>query len=190
MLTPSATFSSEVNETAPPESSDDELLIRRRKHRTLGSDIVGLNLTAMMDVMTILLVFLLQMFAAAPENMTGSEDLTPPKSISQEAIVPGVKLLVSKAAVLVDDKVAVRLTNGVPEGGSSMSDLNAWTPVAQALATRRDIIIKIGTVTGAPFDGSLMVIADQDTPYEVINNVLYQAGKEQFTQFRLIVRSQ
>ena len=187
-MTPSATYSSEIHDTTTPESSDDEILLRRRKHKNNGEEITGLNLTAMMDVMTILLVFLLKQFAEAPENITLNEDMMPPGSISRDAIVPGVKLLVSKSAVMVDNDVVLRLKDGNPVGGSA-GDLNAWTPVAQALATRRTTIERIGEVTGKPFDGSLMVIADKDAPYEVITQVLYQAGREQFTSFRLIVQA-
>lgn len=186
-MTPSATFNSEIHDTTTPESSDDEILIRRRKRKSHGEEITGLNLTAMMDVMTILLVFLLKQFAEAPENITLTEDLTPPTSISRDALVPGVKLLISKTAVMVDNDVVIRLENGNPIGAAA-NDINAWTPVAQALATRRTTIERIGEVTGKPFDGSLMVIADSEASFEVITQVLYQAGREQFVSFRLIVQ--
>lgn len=186
-MTPSATYNSEIHDTTTPESSDDEILIRRRKKKHLGEEITGLNLTAMMDVLTILLVFLLKQFAEAPENITLSKDLTPPSSMSRDALVPGVKLMISKSAIMVDDLVVLRLKDGNPVDAAA-TDINAWTPVAQALATRRTTIERIGEVTGKPFDGSLMVIADSDAPFEVITQVLYQAGREQFVSFRLIVQ--
>lgn len=186
-MTPSATFSSEIHDSTTPESSDDEVMLRRRKHKKHGEEITGLNLTAMMDVMTILLVFLLKQFAEAPENITLNEDLMPPASITRDALVPGVRVMISKNAVMVDSEVVLRLEGGNPVDGAA-NDLSAWTPVAQALATRRTTIERIGEVTGRKFDGSLMVVADKDTPYEVITQVLYQAGREQFTAFRLVVQ--
>ena len=41
---------------------------------------------------------------------------------------------------------------------------------------------------GAPFDGNLMVVADEDTPYDIVAKVLYAAGKSRFTTYRLVVR--
>lgn len=186
-MTPSATFSSEVGESAPPETSDDELLLRRRKHRKLGEAIEGLNLTAMMDVMTILLVFLLKQYASAPENIPLSDDLKPPSSISPDTLVPGVRVILSKGSVMVDDRSVMKLAGGRPEG-TAVGDIDAWAPVGQALGTRRETIQRIADGGGPPFDGSLMVIADEDTPYDVLYGVLYVAGKEQFTSFRMIIR--
>ncbi len=186
-MTPSATYSSEIVEGSPPEASDDELLLRRRRRSKLGSAIEGLNLTAMMDVMTILLVYLIKQYASAPENIQLADDLKPPASITTDTLVPGVRVTMSRSAILVDDKLVLKLQDGRPVDGAA-GDVNAWTPVGAALGTRRETIQRIADGGGAPFDGSLMVVADEDTPYDVLYGVLYVAGKEQFTSFRLITR--
>jgi len=175
-------------EGAPPETSDDELLLRRRKRAKLGSAIEGLNLTAMMDVMTILLVYLIKQYASAPENIQFAEDLKPPASITSDKLVPGVRVLLSRSAILVDDKLVLSLQDGRPPPDEASGEVSAWAPVGAALGTRRETIQRIADGGGLPFDGSLMVVADEDTPYDVLYSVLYVAGKEQFTTFRLITR--
>lgn len=171
---------------APAEydETDDALLSRRRKHKE--ADLVtGLNLTAMMDVLTILLVYLIKVYADTPENITLNDDLRPPTSSAPDNIVPSVSVLISKTAILVDQKPALVLAGGqiVSEDPSV-----AYQPLATALNKRVEIIKAIADRGGAPFDGNLMVIADEETPYDIVSSVLYQAGRSGFTNYRLVVR--
>ncbi len=182
-MTPSATYSSEVNDSVPSEESDDELLLRRRKHRKHGEAIEGLNLTAMMDIMTIILVFLIKQYEAAPQNITLNDDLTPPKTTSEAEMVPGVALLISETAIVVDTKPIVVMEKG------KAPTAEEWARVAKALADRRDQIKYIEERGGAKFDGNVMVIADENTPYEIISSALLQAGREQYTKYRLILQA-
>ena len=165
---------------------DDELLFARKKRRHVKDLVSGLNLTAMMDVMTILLVYLIKVYADAPESITLNDDLRPPSSTAPENLVPSVSVLISKTSVLVDQKLALRLK---PGGVIDAEDpANAYAPLAKALAGRVDAIKYIADNGGSAFDGNLMIIADQDTPYDLISNVLYHAGKAQFTTYRLVVQ--
>ncbi|GDX78614.1 hypothetical protein LBMAG42_04250 [Deltaproteobacteria bacterium] len=182
-MTPSATHSSEIHDSTPSGESDDEMMMRRRKHAKVGSAVEGLNLTAMMDIFTIILVFLIKQYEAAPQNITLSEDLSPPLSTTTAEMVPGVSLIISKTSVMVDNKRIVVLADGKPTG------TEGWGAVGKALGARRETIKYIGDHGGSQFDGNVMVIADEKTPYDVVSNVLYQAGKEQFTTYRLILRA-
>ncbi|MFZ5475791.1 MAG: ExbD/TolR family protein [Myxococcota bacterium] len=165
-------------------ATDDELLYRRRKH---GHEelITGLNLTAMMDVLTILLVYLIKVYADAPENITLNDDLRPPASTAPANIVPSVSVLISKSGILVDNKKVLDI-----DGGKIVAaDPNQkYLPLAQALDKRVETIKAIAARGGSPFDGNLMIIADEDTQYDIISSVLYQAGRAEFTNYRLVVR--
>jgi len=167
-------------------NSDDELLFFRRKHKQAKDLVAGLNLTAMMDIMTILLVYLIKVYAEAPESITLNDDLRPPSSTAPENLVPSVSILISKSSVLVDSKLTLRLKPGGEIDAEDPS--NAYAPLSKALAGRVEAIKYIADNGGSPFDGNLMIIADQDTPYDLISNVLYHAGKAQFTTYRLVVQ--
>lgn len=165
-------------------SVDDELLVLRRRRRSHGLLIEGLNLTAMMDVMTIILVYLIKLYAAAPENITLNDDLRPPASTAPDTVVPSVSVLISKSAILVDNRPVMEIKDGRVVSDDAK---NPYYPVADALTRRVETIKAINARGGSAFDGNLMLIADQTTPYEVISSVLYQAGKAQFTSYRLVV---
>lgn len=176
-------MSADVENAQDSQTTDDELLLRRRRHRP-SELIAGLNLTAMMDVMTILLVYLIKVYASAPENITLNDDLRPPMSTAPDTIQPSVSVLISRSAVLVDNVKVLDIEGGQVKGGD---DKNPYQPVAEALNRRVETIKAIAQRGGSAFDGNLMLIADQGTPYEIVSSVLYQAGKSQFTSYRLVV---
>jgi biopolymer transport protein ExbD len=73
----------------------------RRRH--VPHEANFLNITAMMDMMTIILVFLLKSLSASSANMPQTNDLALPTSILQgEAAQEGVQIVVSRDRVMVN----------------------------------------------------------------------------------------
>jgi biopolymer transport protein ExbD len=166
-------------------ASDDELFMMRKRRHASGELIAGLNLTAMMDVLTILLVYLIKVYAEAPESITLNDDLRPPVSTAPSNIVPSVNILISETAIVVDNKPVLEVSKGQVVSKESGS---AYAPLSEALGKRVETIKAIAARGGSAFDGNLMIVADEDTPYDLISNVLNQAGRAEFTTFRLVVR--
>src|SRR3954467_6788906 len=79
--------------------------LRKSKRRNAKDpEIDFLNITAMLDLMTIILVFLLKSMAASSASIPQSTDLTLPSSvITTEAAQEGVVILISKTQILVGD---------------------------------------------------------------------------------------
>src|ERR1035438_7253933 len=78
------------------------------KRRALEPEINFLNITAMMDMMTIILVFLLKSLSSSSSAIPQSADLTIPNSVlSTEASEDGVKVVISKSQIVVDDNPVV-----------------------------------------------------------------------------------
>jgi biopolymer transport protein ExbD len=82
---------------------------RRRQRRNLpGESISHLNLTPMMDIMTMLLVFLVKSFAAEPENININL-VRPPESTVENTMEAATKVTISKEAILVDEQEIISL---------------------------------------------------------------------------------
>ena len=81
---------------ARPQELDEETLQRlmfrsalarkKRKERDAAGQIRELNITAMMDMMTIILVFLLKSYTASAISLTQSEDIKPPVSSTRSFV--------------------------------------------------------------------------------------------------------
>ena len=62
----------------------------------------GLNITSMMDMMTIILVFLLKSYSAEDISVAPSEDLVIPVSSAQKVPKLAVNVVVSRKDIVVD----------------------------------------------------------------------------------------
>src|SRR4051812_37274670 len=71
-----------------------------------------IQITSMVDMFVILLVFLLKSYSTSPVNISPSDKLTLPVSTSTKDPVDVLKLVVSKVGIFVDDKKVVELNQG------------------------------------------------------------------------------
>ena len=182
-------------ETAPPnqthDTGEEDAPKRRRRRRHGGGEKSSheLNLTAMMDMMTIILVFLLKNYASTPENISVSDDLGPPRSSTKIPMDVAVTITVTKKGILVDDKPVAAMKDGsvVGEtGGSTNAPIAALNEVLDRKVADMNAIAAKG---GSPFEGKILIVADEKTSYAMLMRVLYTAGIAQFSQYKLVVRS-
>src|SRR5689334_20108758 len=94
------------------------MLRKEIKRRHQEHEAQFLNITAMLDMMTIILVFLLKSMSSSSASLPQSADLSMPKSIlTTEASQEGVAVLISKSSIIVDDNtiapVPADATHGV-----------------------------------------------------------------------------
>ena len=173
--------------TQDPEEAFAAYVTRTRKKRKFhlpGDDLTGLNLTAMMDMMTILLVFLLKSYATEPDKFQVNDKMRPPTSTVEERMDPAIQIVVTSEEILVDDERVVGVTDVNTTGTGQQL---AITPVFEALSKKVDHLKKLESLGGPPFDGKLLIIAHEGTPYALISAVLYTAGQAQLSRFRLVV---
>ncbi|WP_375760198.1 ExbD/TolR family protein [Corallococcus exercitus] len=183
-------------ETAPLSAEEAEQLARmryrraltrkKRKEREAASEVKELNITAMMDMMTIILVFLLKSFASSSAAITASEDVRPPVSSTRATPKDTVAITITPKNILVGDKEVVRLKDGrIPE-----SQLQGRL-VAGLDAQLKKEVQKLKYIEernpAAPFTHELSVIADKMVPYDLLLTVLYTAGENELQNYRFIV---
>lgn len=171
------------------------VLRKEIRRRAVEHEDQSLNITAMMDMMTIILVFLLKSMSASSASIPQSGDLTIPKSIlSTEASQEGVAVLISKSQIVVDDKPVIPVpadaTHGV-EGkykrGGSANDLYI-SPLAESLKFWRERDkLKRQAAGYADLSSEAIIIADKDTPYRLLTEVLFTLGQSEFSKFHIMV---
>jgi biopolymer transport protein ExbD len=165
--------------------------IRKNAHEP---EVDFLNITAMLDMMTIILVFLLKSMSQSAASMPQSGDLTMPKSVlTTEASQEGVAVLISKSQVVVDDNVVCPVpadaTHGI-EGKykrSGPTDLYI-VPLANSLQSWRERDRQVRVATGKdPSASEAIIIADANTPYRLLTEILFTLGQSEFAKFHLMV---
>ncbi len=161
----------------------------RRKSREAAGDIKELNITAMMDMMTIILVFLLKSYSASSLSINLSEELKLPPSTTQVQPQDNINVTISLGEVAVNDRATVKVENGViPAGYKERPDSFYVGAIYDALKKEVDKQKYIAQYNvKAPFTGRVNVIADKRVPYRTLMEVLYTAGQAELGEYKFMV---
>ena len=157
---------------------------KKRKIHIPGQDVTELNLTAMMDMMTILLVFLLKSYASEPDKFQVNEKMRPPQSTIEHRMAPAVTMIITADEIVVDDERVVKISDLATVKTATDASI---PPLVEALSQRAEHLKKLEGLGGQPFDGKLLVVAHQTTSYELLTTVLYSAGQAHFSKYSLVV---
>ncbi|MDP1919147.1 MAG: biopolymer transporter ExbD [Myxococcales bacterium] len=184
----------------PPDNelSDDDLARNRfrkamarkkRKEREAEGEIKELNITAMMDIMTIILVFLIKSYTASSVTITPSEDIRPPLSSTRLTPKDTIAITVTPRHIMVGDKVKATLEKNMQPRADEMQG-KLILPVDAALKKEVEKLKYIAERNpSAPFMREVSIIGDRKIPYEVLSSVLYTAGQNELENFRFVVIS-
>ncbi len=160
----------------------------------------------MMDMMTILLVFLLKSYSVSAMSIPVGGEIRVPMSTNLINPSEAVKLTITKvgtpeAVVAVDEESVIQLT---PE---MMGKIQAQTKARKFLIPELHKALQVkaqkvkdmakaqakANASGdqqVNFDRKIMVLADKDTPYWLITAVLYTSAEAEFDQYQLVALRQ
>jgi len=168
--------------------------IRRNAH---DPEVNFLNITAMLDIMTIILVFLLKTLGESSAAIPQSDDLRLPNSLIQtQPHQEGITVTISKSQILVGENKVLSLPGrestaqtgvGAQYKRGGPSDLNI-VPLANALQAARKTDMAIRRAKGLdPSSSEAIIIADRNTPYRLLIEVLFTLGQNGFGRYHLMV---
>ena len=176
--------------------------LRKAIRKNAGTPEVNfLNITAMLDMMTIILVFLLKGMASSSASIPQSKDMTLPTSIiTTEPAQEGTSVLISKTQILVgEDPHPIVLLPGRDSLAQSGIDAKYKrngpndlyiVPLANALQSARQTDKLIRQAKGLDASSSeAIVIADNTTPYRLLIEVLFTLGQSEYAKYHLMVLS-
>ena len=168
--------------------------IRRNAH---DPDVNFLNITAMLDIMTIILVFLLKSLGESSNAIPQSDDLRLPTSVAKtDPHQEGVTLTISKSQILVGDQKIIPLPGresqaqtgvGAQHKRGGPNDLYI-VPLGNVLQTARRTDVALRRAKGLdPSTSEAIIIADRGTPYRLFIEVLFTLGQSEFGKYHLMV---
>jgi biopolymer transport protein ExbD len=173
-----------------------ELRKAQRKNH-VEPEINFLNITAMLDIMTIILVFLLKTLGESSAAMPQSDDLRIPTStLRLQPSQEGVRVTISKSQLLVGDAAVMALPprsflvqHGVDASQKRNGENDPYiVPLANALreARKTDKVVRQAKGLESSFSEAV-IIADETTPYRLFIEVLYTLGQSEFGRYHLMV---
>jgi biopolymer transport protein ExbD len=151
--------------------------------------IKDLNITPMMDMMTIILVFLLKSFSSSTSTINFDQNLQIPKSITQLKPKLAVTVTITKKVLLVEGDGVAPINQGRIDSAMKRDGENGYyiTPLVDILEKHAKREKRVAELTGQKFEAQLMIVADQTTPYRLLTEIIYSCGQAGYQNYRLLV---
>jgi len=143
----------------------------------------ALILTPLLDMFTIILVFLMVSFQSEDKDFVLSSDLTLPTSSARSPFKTAVNVAISKEAVKIEGKPIYALT----DGRAAAEDLAAGKVAAISAAVKE--VWENRTKEGDE-ENVVVIQADKSLPYQTIHLVTRSAAFAGFYRYRLVVEKE
>jgi biopolymer transport protein ExbD len=179
--------------------------IRTRKRARRIQKGFELQLTSMMDVLVIIVVFLLKSYMTSTNSFTTVPGLKLPLSASQDVPADSLHVIITPEAITFENERIVEFVQtGAGLGGNDATyafrtkDLDEGNrrvlPLYDALIKARDKSELLRAKSKArdaegnplPFEGVLAIQADKRVHYDTLRKIMYTAGAAGFKVFRLL----
>ena len=153
--------------------------VRRSKKPTQ----VSLKLTSMIDLFTILLVFLLKSYSAEGQIMSVAPDLKLPESTAQKAPHTASIIAITHDLILLDGHEVAKVRDIM------RSNQNLIPQLRNELKRKRQLSEKVSALSTSSvgFTGKISIQGDRELPYLVIKKIMYTCGKVGYNDIMLAV---
>ncbi len=181
--------------------------IRSRRGRKKLNKHFELQLTSMMDVLVIILVFLLKSYSTSFNNFASVQGIKLPNSVSPDNPPDSLQVIVTPEAITFEGSHVVEFVQSAAAAGSSDAtytfkdgDLDPnernlrIVPLFSALTTAREKSEVLRAKSSArdaegqplPFDGILAIQADKRVRYDTVRRIMYTAAAAGYKTFRFL----
>jgi len=154
-----------------------------KKHTTGEKPKTNLNLTSMMDMFTIILVFLLKSYSATGKLITIPEGYTLPESIADKIPVLAVNISVDNEYIIVDDALRIKVADVRKGYGPPY----IFDPLQKVLKEKAEQQIIVKEKLGKAFEGEVNIIGDKDIDFDLLMKVMATCGQSYFGKIKLLV---
>jgi biopolymer transport protein ExbD len=187
----------------------------RRGRRTIHKDF-ELQLTSMLDILVIILVFLLKTYTTSTNSMASVKGIELPVSKSFDSPQDTIHLMVTPQAIFISGLTDSKpeLTKPVVEFRQTAESLNSSVPsyefkredlkdgvisplfaildqaALDAKNLRLSSSLRDQDNNPVPFNGTIAIQADKRVKYEILRKIMFTAGQAGFGTIRLLARQE
>ncbi len=141
----------------------------------------GLMLTSLLDMFTIILIFLIVSFEAEDQDFQLDPDVTLPDSAARSVFTPAVSVTVNPQRLIVEGEPLMEL-----EDGRFSADVYSEGEI-ETLVTRLEEIFSSGNYGRGGEEAVVMIQADKDMDYQTLYLVMRSSSMAGFSRYRLAI---
>ncbi len=157
---------------------------RRRK---IG--VIEVDMTSLLDILTILLAFLLHNFDATGDLVTVPAGIELPASKSKSMNTPGVNIQVSVDKIWVDSKEVLN-TTAMPDKIYDQ-DGRRIIPLYNELVRIKEAIQRTQKLSpdAVKFSGIANLVVDKTLKYSYVKRIMFTCAEAGFKEYKFVVRT-
>jgi biopolymer transport protein ExbD len=159
----------------------------QRRRRGSIKSAFEIDITSLLDILTILLVFLIQSYNASGVIINVPEGITLPKSSTESINTYGVNVQVSASKIWVDDKEVLN-TEALPDkiydsGGRRIIAL--YNELVRLKETIK--LSEKSSPNATKFTGIANLVVDKTLKYSYIKRIMYTCADAGYKEFKFVV---
>ena len=156
----------------------------RRKHRKRGDGTVKLNITSMIDMFTLMVVFLLKNYSAQGQLVTPATNLLLPSSSIEKNAGEALSVKVSNTNIMVENIIVVD-----EKGYQAVLAQKDFLiePLYNVLKKYCDEARKSSEMFKTEFSGKISIQGDVAIPYNMLTRIMYTCGQAGYPVMNLVV---
>ncbi len=179
--------------------------IRSRRGRKKINKDFELQLTSMMDVLVIIVVFLLKSYSTSTNNFATVAGIKLPISASQDTPFDSLQVIITPEAMTFENERILEFQQSAASVGATEADYafkstdldensHRIIPLFDALMKAKDKADLLRAKSKArdkegkplPFEGVLAIQADKRVQYDTIRKIMYTAAAAEYKTFRFL----
>ena len=156
---------------------------KAKKHRRKGPKEMSLQITSMIDIFTILLVFLLKSYSAEGQLVQIAKSISLPESTAIEDVHPAVAVGFNGNALYVDGKLLIDDVADVMNSDDLLIE-----PLYAVLSQKAESLKAVAEVSDeVDFTGEIILQGDRNVPFRLLKKIIYTAGQAEYVNQSLAV---
>jgi len=167
--------------------------LKRRSRITAKLPEVSINITSLMDVLTVLLFFLVKSFSVTSASVDLPKDVRLPASVSDDQFEEGVTVALSKEALYFHNKPIIKLSNGHFKSDDLAGDRKTLIALKDILdrenAKRKSVFQGAGDLSFLP-PGKIVIQSDKKLPFGVVKHLLHTATVAGYTDYQFVIQKE
>jgi biopolymer transport protein ExbD len=160
---------------------------RKASRRDRKEEVGTLNLTSLMDVVSIIVVYLLKNYGADPVLIMPTAGQKIPMSVADSPIQDGIPVYIAARSITFASKKIVQLDeNGDIDPAALQNHLIG--PLYDAMAEEADKAKQMAAAQGQEeWSGRVILVGDQSLKFSTLVDVMYTAGRAEFREYAFCV---
>lgn len=157
----------------------------KAKRRDVQEEEAGMALTSLMDIVSIIVVYLLKSYASDPILIQPIAEQKIPLSTMDLSLQNGQAIYVSSRDLVFNEKKLVKLTDGELDPAAVKEHrIDALFVALEEEAARAQ---EISSNLGEKWEGRVIIIGDEELKFSSLVDVMFTAGRAGFKTFSFCI---